>query len=122
MGRGALLSHLLHCSVKFVQRFAASSSQKGRLGGGIAYQDSLKHVLWRSILGFLPRTVLVGNTPSQASGEAEYIHQKPLAHGFAQSRVVHRATCVYQKPLTSAFAQSRGSEVPHSLGFPTDQK
>ena len=26
---------------------------EGRCGGGIAFQDSLKHVLWRSILDFV---------------------------------------------------------------------
>ena len=31
--------------------------------GVLSYQDSLKHILWRSILGFLPRTVLVRQYP-----------------------------------------------------------
>ena len=54
--------------------------------GGIAYQDALKHILWRSILGFLPRTALVSNTPLHSFSENEYIYQKPLAHDLARSR------------------------------------
>jgi hypothetical protein len=40
---------------------------EGRWGGGTASQDSLVISLCRSILGFLPRTVLGGNTPTPAS-------------------------------------------------------
>ena len=61
-------------------------TKEGRCDGGIAFQDSLKHVLWRSILGFLPRTVLESNPPTPASISMQFNHQKPLAHDFAHSR------------------------------------
>ena len=43
---------------------ACPELSSGGAGAGIlSYQDSLKHILWRSILGFLPRTVLVRQYP-----------------------------------------------------------
>jgi hypothetical protein len=37
-------------------------------------------------LGFLPHTVLEGNTPTPASTETECIYQKPLSFDYAQCR------------------------------------
>jgi hypothetical protein len=80
-----LTSHSIRRMDRLFRLFPASISLEGRWGGGIACQDALKHILCRSILGFVPRTVLAGNTPTPASTEAECISQEPLTHAFAQS-------------------------------------
>ena len=43
---------------------ARSEPCSGGAGAGVlSYRDTLKHILWRSILGFLPRTVPVRQYP-----------------------------------------------------------
>ena len=77
-------------------------TMEGRCGGGIAFQDSFKHIhvsldtrLPRQLLlrcstscipAVVPRTVLESNPPTTPSISMEFIHQKPLAHAYARSR------------------------------------
>jgi len=90
MDHGGLQARFSHCLSKCFREISLHFHSEGRWGGGIVCQDSLKHILWRSILGFLPRTVLADNTPSPASTETEYIYQKPLAHDFAHPLLPYR--------------------------------
>ncbi len=60
--------------------------REGRCGGGIAYQDTAQVRPCSLFLDFLSRKVLVGNPPTPASTQAEFIHQKPFAHAYARSR------------------------------------
>ena len=65
MDHGGLQARFSHCLSKCFREISLHFHSEGRWGGGIVCQDSLKHILWRSILGFLPRTVLADNTPPQ---------------------------------------------------------
>jgi hypothetical protein len=47
---------------KFVETVSGFYLQVGGAGVGSYCRDSLKHILWRSILGFLPRTVPAATT------------------------------------------------------------
>ena len=75
---------------------------EGRCGGGIAFQDSFKHIhvsldtrlprqlLLRCSTSCIPavvsRTVLTGNPPTTPSTSRWFTYQKPLAYAFAHSR------------------------------------
>ena len=51
----------------------------GGAGAGGLYQDALKHILWRSILGSLPRTVLIQTTrPSLSSNNVQLFEADSL--------------------------------------------
>ncbi len=57
----------------------SSPSQGGAPGRRYCLPGLASHIHVALGLGFLPRTVLEGNTPAPASAETEFVYQKPLA-------------------------------------------